>query len=113
MMHDEVTPRSRLYSLVDAPRGAIDRAVEIVDERYPGKRAWFAGSRVDGEPGPVSDLDVIVEVTPTHRKHSGGEPLNQGFGAGVYEDRDGVYIDVTEDEDGPIWRGPGSQVRFR
>lgn len=111
--HDEEA--ERYADVVDAPEAAIAEALKLVDEHYGGKPAWITGSRVDGDPGPGSDLDVVVETVPTHRKHSGGEPLDQGHGAGrLFEDTGcGVVIDITEDEDGPIWRGRGSQVRVR
>jgi len=99
-----------VYERVQAPRDAVDAAADIVDDRYPGKRAWFVGSRVDGNPRPDSDLDVVVEAFTGSMKLLDDEP---SMGAYFRDAAAGVDVDVTEDEDGPVRSGPGSQVRFR
>ena len=107
---DEITERPALYDLVDAPPEAVDAALRIIDCYYQDTMAWFVGSRVDGDPRPDSDLDVVVEACTGRMKNPDG---NTGMGMYLADEAAGVDVDVTEDEDGPIRRGEDSQARFR
>lgn len=99
-----------LYDQIDAPPGAVDAAMAAVDCYYSDCKAWFVGSRVDGEPRPDSDLDVVVEACTGRMKNADG---NTGMGVYLAEESAGLDVDITEDEDGPVRRSEDSQIRFR
>lgn len=91
---------------VDAPPGCLAEVIREVRRRYGyEKPAWVVGSRVDGSPRPDSDIDVVVQTMCSTMKSDGC-----GVRLGL---RCGITLDITEDEDGPIWRGEDSMVRIQ
>lgn len=95
-----------MYERVDADEETIREAIRALECYYQDTPAWFVGSRVDGDPRPDSDLDIVVQKEPTRRKNPDG---NTGCGRYIGRD-DGPDIDITEDIDGPL--GTTGQVRI-
>jgi len=96
------------YKNISAPQAAIEEAVRLVQQHYSNKNAWFVGSRVNGDPGSDSDLDIAVETLPMRHKQNG-----TGCGMYVKDTITGIDIDITEDADGPVWVSESSQVRIQ
>jgi predicted nucleotidyltransferase len=83
----------------------LDEARALVEKYYPEKKAWLVGSRVEGTHSSDSDLDVVVETIPLTMK-------KDGIGRRIKDTKCGIVIDITEDEDGPIFKGEDSQYRI-
>lgn len=97
----------------EVPEEYKTEALRLVQKFYGSEvDAWLVGSRVDGEPDSDSDLDVVVQTTPMHHKKNAPKD-SPGAGRYIEDTEIGIPVDISEDEDGPVWFNEDSQVRIQ